>query len=364
MEQCGISMAESTVASVFVLDESTAVTYCASRGLIDPAAEAVVCPLSGGVSNTVIKVESGDTRIVLKQARAKLQVEADWFANRDRIWTEAAALRTIARWLPDAVPRVLDEDRANYIIALTCAPPSARSWKSQLLAGAVSCETAAAVGALLRAIHEQSHNDPLCADQFASLEAFDALRIDPYYRTVARVHPDLASHISALIERMLARRCTLVHGDYSPKNLLVDATQLLLIDCEVCHWGDPAFDTAFCLNHLLLKAQYRPEWAPQLLDAALVFWQTYSAMQPTVAADAETSASNHSCASGLATETTTIEHLGALMLARIDGKSPVEYICEEAMRARVRALARGLIYDPPATIAGVCARVLAAVEIQ
>jgi 5-methylthioribose kinase len=341
--------------SVFVLDESTAVAYCKARGLIDASAEASACSLGGGVSNEVILVVSwapvpDGTRLVLKQALGRLRVEADWFANRDRISIEAAALRAIGEWIPGGVPRVLDEDPANYIMAMECAPESALPWKTQLLAGAIDFDTAATAGALLAEIHLRSAQDPACREGFASIEVFDALRIDPYYRTIARVHPDLERRIAELIDGMSKRPAALVHGDYSPKNILVDDRRLMLIDCEVCHWGDPGFDTGFLLNHLLLKAQYRPQWAPGYLAAARSFWDAYSARDPgrkTLAGDG-----------------TTVEHLGPLMLARIDGKSPVEYIREEGLRERVRALARELILDSPATVAEVCERVSHAVAAQ
>lgn len=339
-------MSESAVDSIFVLDETTAPAYCAARGLIDPHAEAAARSLGGGISNAVILVEANATRLVLKQALGKLRVEADWFASRDRIAIEAAALRAIDTWMPGSVPRVVDEDPANYIMAMECAPASAVPWKTQLMAGDISLDTAAAAGALLADIHTHSAEDALCRSEFASIEAFDALRTDAYYRTVARVHPDLQPHIQGLIDRMLARRSALVHGDYSPKNLLVDGSRLMLIDCEACHWGDPGFDTAFCLNHLLLKAQYRPEWATRFLDAARAFWEAYRRIP----------------AAALADDAQTIDHLGPMMLARIDGKSPVEYIREENLRQQVRTLARELILDPPATIAETCERVRHATE--
>ena len=89
----------------------------------------------------------------------------------------------------------------------------------------------------------------------ADTSLFDELRVDPYYRTAARRHPDLAPRIEALIAAMDRPddERTLVLGDFSPKNILVHAGGLILLDFECAHAGDPAFDLGFFLTHLMLK---------------------------------------------------------------------------------------------------------------
>ncbi|MGH9667806.1 MAG: phosphotransferase family protein, partial [Bryobacteraceae bacterium] len=165
-------------------------------------------------------------------------------------------------------------------------------------------------------------------ESLGDLTVFDQLRLDPYYRATARNHPDLAAFFETLISDACQRRMALTHGDWSPKNFLVDGNGVMAIDFEVIHFGDPSFDAAFLLNHLLLKSFHRPEWTEAYVRAARRFWETLSAALPP---DAKWFPA------------ATAAHLGGLMLARIDGKSPVEYLRSDEVRDRVRRFARDLI---------------------
>ena len=82
-------------------------------------------------------------------------------------------------------------------------------------------------------------------ERFADYEAFDQLRVEPFYRTVSGVARSWRRPSRPLTTRMEATHVCLVHGDYSPKNVLV-GDGLWVIDFEVAHFGDPAFDLAFC----------------------------------------------------------------------------------------------------------------------
>jgi Ser/Thr protein kinase RdoA (MazF antagonist) len=164
------------------------------------------------------------------------------------------------------------------------------------------------------------------------------LRLDPYYRTTAQRHPDLKPHFERLMRESAGRRVSLVHGDWSPKNFLVCADAVMAIDFEVIHFGDPAFDSAFLLNHLLLKSFYRPDWSGAFGRAALAFWEACRAGIPKECCWIEPA---------------TLSHLGCLLLARVDGKSPAEYITDPALRERIREFARRLIIAPPDRIADV-----------
>jgi 5-methylthioribose kinase len=280
--------------------------------------------LGGGVSNKVMLAEFRDgRRIVVKQALPKLRVAQDWFADRTRIFRECAAIRRLAPHLPaGSLPEVLCEDRENYAFVMTAV--AGEPWKSQLLRGEVRPEIAARIGELLAAIWRV----PALEAEFCDQSAFDQLRLDPYYRATARVHPDLAGAFEHLLQ---PRRIALVHGDWSPKNFLVDGDRVTAIDFEVVHFGDPAFDIAFLLNHLALKSFLAPRYWP----AAQSFLRALPSGWP---------------------EERTIAHLGGLMLARIDGKSPVEYLNEE-QRVRVRGFARELMLHPPDTVREVFARI-------
>jgi 5-methylthioribose kinase len=293
--------------------------------------------LGGGVSNTVLLVETGSSRFIIKQALPKLRVEQDWFCERDRILREADALRMLAPLLPpEAVPAVLLEDRENFAFRMTAAPVCAETWKAKLLRGDVDLETAEGTGHMLGCMIRGTWRSAIFAERFGDRTVFDQLRLDPYYRTAAKRHPDLAPAMDSLIETTLSRKCCLVHGDWSPKNFLVSNRQLMVIDFEVAHFGDPSFDAGFLLNHLLLKSFFRPEYRNQFAAAARRFWSALDTYTRPLAAGWF--------------ERATLEHLGALLLARIDGKSPAEYITDADLKQRIRTYARTLITNPPRTV--------------
>jgi len=303
---------------------------------------AAVFELGGGVSNTVLLVESDGRRFVMKQALGKLRVKQEWLADQSRIFRESAALRKLSEYLPDgSVPEVLFEDRDNFIFAISAAPSLSVCWKELLLNGEIRVETAERVGELLALIASVSWRAAAWESEFGDQTVFDQLRIDPYYRATARRHPDLAPAALRLIEESAARRVCLVHGDWSPKNFLVDGTQVMAIDFEVIHFGDPSFDSAFLLNHLVLKSFHRPQWVDLYAQAAAGFWGKFVAGVPREAW----------------IEPATLQHLGWLMLARVDGKSPAEYLRDAAIQDRVRRFARDLITSPPDSVAEVFGRI-------
>ena len=278
----------------------------------------------------------------MKQALGKLRVEQEWLADQSRIFREAAALRELAFHLPEgSLPAVLFEDCENFIFAMTAAPAASVCWKDLLLNGEIRVETAQRVGELLALMARVSWRAPAWESEFGDQTVFDQLRIDPYYRATARKHPDLAPAAARLIAESAARRVCLVHGDWSPKNFLVDGINVMAIDFEVIHFGDPSFDTAFLLNHLALKSFYRPQWADLYAQAAAGFWASYLAGVPSEAW----------------IEPATLQHLGWLMLARVDGKSPAEYLREPAIQDRVRRFARDLIISPPDSVGEVFGKI-------
>jgi aminoglycoside phosphotransferase (APT) family kinase protein len=107
------------------------------------------------------------------------------------------------------------------------------------MAGEVNVETAARIGELLAGIVRYGWRRPACEAVFGDQTVFDQLRLDPYYRSTALRHPDLAPHFERLLADSQSRRVSLVHGDWSPKNFLVWGDQVMAIDFEVIHYGDP-----------------------------------------------------------------------------------------------------------------------------
>jgi 5-methylthioribose kinase len=326
------------------IDAGTAADYLHETGRIPKGVGFSVRELSGGVSNIVLRVDvEGHAPFVIKQCRERLRVAMEWLAPLDRIWTESATLGVLQEILPEgSVPRVLFEDRPNYLFAMTCAPDDAVTWKSMLMEGSADPEIASLLGTILGTIHEEARTHPALRGRLADTSLFEELRVDPYYRTVARRHPDLAPRIEAIIAAMDRpdEERTLVLGDFSPKNILVHAGGLVLLDFECAHAGDPAFDLGFFLTHLVLKEiraiAAGPSDGPCYVALTRPFWDSYLGRRthgPEGMADLIRRASLHTA---------------ACCLARVDGKSPVEYL-DASGQALARRFARGALEAEPAS---------------
>lgn len=311
--------------SVVELTESTTAGYLQERGVIPRGVPTMGESLGGGISNRVIRVTWDGGCLVAKQPLPRLRVEADWAFSLDRAEVEERCMRYLGHILPPgSVPKVLYSDRTDHVFAMTCAPGGGEVWKDALLRGEIDESTAVRAGSLLALLHCRAADDPQAREYFDDQAVLVQGRIDPYHRTASTRHPALAQAIDEEVARLLATRESLVLGDYSPKNVIVYADRLLILDFEVAHWGDPAFDTAFCLTHLVLKACRLPKLADAYLAVAAAFWNAYW----------EAGGSRFD-----AVERHTVTELGCLLLARIDGKSAIEYISDESRKGLVRALA-------------------------
>jgi 5-methylthioribose kinase len=315
-----------------------AVSYLRTRPnlAVDPRSTAV--PLAWGVSNVVIRVEpsagSDLPHLVLKQSRERLRTKADWFSRLDRIYREVDVLHTFAPLLPTGVvPRVLDEDQTNYAFVMEAIAADHRVWKAELLAGRADVRVAAELGTILATIHQRTWNDQELRDRWADSTVFRELRLDPFYGTVARAHPDVAPHMRSLIDDTLATFLSAVHADFSPKNVLLWNDRVTLVDFETGHFGDPRFDLGFFLSHLLLKVVHHAPRGEPILELARTFWDTYRANVDTVLID----------------EPRAIRHLAGCLFARIDGTSPVDYL-NPVQQDTVRTLAKQLLIEPPTTV--------------
>jgi 5-methylthioribose kinase len=324
------------------IDADSAADYLRATGRVPHGVGIRVRALTGGVSNVVLRVDAyGMPPFVLKQARERLRVAMDWRAPLERIWAERAALDVLGDILPEGtVPRVLFEDRPNYLFAMTCAPDDAVTWKSRLMDGWTDRQTdiqhATTAGKLLAQVHARSVGHPVLASILADTSLFDALRIDPYYRTVCRVQPDLKLAIETLIATMPAAEPepVLVLGDYSPKNILVHSGGMVLLDFECAHAGDPAFDVGFCLSHLILKV-FRARGALDYITLVDDFLLAYRELSNEAFGEERTARRMRRA----------VRHAGACLYARLDGKSPVEYR-DELDQDAVRDVARLVLTDP------------------
>jgi aminoglycoside phosphotransferase (APT) family kinase protein len=291
--------------------------------------------LTGGVSSGIYRVDLASGSYCIKQALPQLKVAKLWQVPVERVFSEIAWLRAVQRIVPGHVPRVLGEDAATASFVMPFLGPEYRNWKSELLAGRVAPEVARTMGDLLGRIHAATADRPEIAGQFANGDHFHALRLEPYLVESARVHPALADRLHAIVDRTARSRRVLVHGDVSPKNILLGPDGPVLLDAECACFGDPAFDLGFCLNHLLLKSVHAPAQASLLLQAFRALADGY---WPHVQWEAQP-----------ALEARVATLLPALTLARIDGKSPVEYL-GEPQRAAVRRESIALLQDPPSSL--------------
>jgi aminoglycoside phosphotransferase (APT) family kinase protein len=286
--------------------------------------------LSGGVSNVVLYASSPEGGLVVKQSLPRLNVAEVWLASQERTIREADALRAAAAAIPGSVPEVVALDEQRYVLVIEAAPLDWATWKQHLLAGEVDVPTAAWLGGWLGRWQGLSPDGG--RDRFGDNDVFLQLRVDPYYRVAAARNTDVADVIDRHVAAMLATRTCFVHGDYSPKNILVGGHEPWVIDFEVVHFGDPVFDLAFMLNHLLLKSLHRGPLAGPLRQCAAAFLAGYRAEAPTEL---------------VLDERYLHGHVGCLMLARVDGKSPAEYLTE-GERERARVLAYRLLTTLPA----------------
>jgi aminoglycoside phosphotransferase (APT) family kinase protein len=291
------------------------------RRLIATARPAVQA-LTGGVSSDIWLIDDGQQKLVMKRALPKLRVTDDWFADVSRNCHEQDFIDYVAGFLPGAVPRLVHRDPQNGFFLMEYLGPDFANWKGMLLAGQALPEHARQAAEILAAIHGHSWNDSNARARFATTPQFRQLRIDPYLVTTGDRHPALRRLFHAEAERLANTNVCLVHGDFSPKNILISPERMVLLDCEVAWFGDPAFDIAFLLNHLFLKALHLPASAPSYLTLARDGWQTYAAH---LTHEQQTALEPRVC-----------RLLPMLLLARIDGKSPVEYITQEKQKDCVR----------------------------
>jgi aminoglycoside phosphotransferase (APT) family kinase protein len=256
--------------------------------------------------------------------------------------SEAEWLRVAGAIVPEAVPRLLAEDADAGLFAMEWLPPEAYPvWKAELRDGRIDPAFAAAVGERIAAIHAATARRDDMAARFANDAIFHPIRLEPYLLATAARHPRCATRLEALVETTANTRLALVHGDVSPKNILAGPHGPVFLDAECAWYGDPAFDLAFCLNHMLLKGVWRPQWRRDYLACFASLAGAYLAR-----VDWEPAA---------AIEMRTAALLPGLFLARVDGKSPAEYITEDSERDLVRRVAVPLLLDPPARLEAIAA---------
>jgi 5-methylthioribose kinase len=313
--------------------------YLTTHGYIKLGETVSFKNLHGGVSNRTVKVAWEDGRAwVLKQALEKLRVNVDWFSSPERIGVEAKALRCLNRLAPPGTtPPFIFEDMAHHLMGMGAIPEEHENWKTVLLSGQIISDHFEQFGLLLGAIHRRSSEAITEVSKlFSDTTYFESLRLEPYYLYTARKIDEAAGFLNDLAQETLLHKDCLVHGDFSPKNTLIYQNKLILLDYEVIHVGDPAFDLGFAMTHFLSKAHHLPTERYRLASAAELFWQVYCEEIAQLNWATEL-------------EQRVVRHTLGCLLARVAGKSPLEYLSsEEAMLQRVVVLV--MMREPPSSV--------------
>ena len=283
----------------------------------------------GGVSGTVAFVYAGDKELIVKQALAQLKTKDTWLCDPKRMYIEKEANRIYNEIVPENVPEVYFYDEDNYIFGRAAAPESCTMWKSDLLSGLYDFDVAHKAIDSLSKVHNTCANNAEIERIFGDKALFYDLRISPYIEFTVGKHPDLRAFADSVNEFLMGNGITLVHGDYSPKNIMVDGRKIYILDFEVGHYGHPAFDLAFFSNHFMLKTVKNKQWADTTTNMLkLMLDEYFSKVEFMDKAELE------KC---------FVKTLAMLFIARVDGKSPAEYIKEDSDKEIIRKTAYKMI---------------------
>jgi len=312
-----------------IADQQVFEAYLLEKGIIKKDEDYFIKYLSGGVSGTTAFVQAGSQDMIIKQALAKLKVAEEWLCDPSRMEAEMKSNEIYHRLVPENVPKVISYDPENYIFVREAAPDSCRMWKTDLMTSQLDFEVSAKVMQTLATVHNKCADDAEVAKEFEDKEIFYELRISPYIEFILKKHPQLTDYAKPISDELMNSNITLVHGDYSPKNIVLDGRKVFVTDYEVAHYGHPAFDVAFLANHLVLKAIHMRDFGGAFLamlrQTLKLYFDQVEFMDKKEL------------------ETSFVKLLPLLMIARVDGKSPVEYIVDEDVKEFVRTVAYDLI---------------------
>jgi len=292
----------------------------------------------------VLVERPGGDAWVLKQALEKLRVKVDWFAPPERVHREALGLRWLDKLAPPGtITPLVFEDFEHHLIAMQAVPQPHQNWKTMLLAGDLHMDHVRQFATLLGTVHQASNTRRAELEpHFADRGFFESLRLEPYYGYTALQVPEATTFLTNLITETRSHSETIVHGDYSPKNVLIHDSKLILLDHEVIHFGDPGFDLGFSMTHFLSKAHHMPAKRTAFVEATNSYWNSYWNI-----------VGRDSWAAGL--EQRAVRHILGCMLARVRGRSPLEYL-SDAERGRQATVVIALMFDPPDTVSDLANR--------
>lgn len=306
--------------------------YLINKNVVKDVDQVKIHYCQGGVSCTVAYVETKEQPMIIKQALRQLKTKDTWLCDPNRMYIEYASNQIYHDLLPDCAPKTYFYDEDNYIYGREAVPDGCLMWKDYLMQGDLNFEIAKKSVDVLVAIHNKCAGDAAIKKAFENKEVFYGLRISPYFEFTTKKHTEISKLCEELTHLMMDSAISLVHGDYSPKNIMIMGEKIQVLDFEVAHYGHPAFDLAFLVNHIILKSVKFEEYAAGYLALAEYMMKRYLS-QMTFMNQKEF-------------EPVFVKTLQMLFLARIDGKSPVEYLCSEPLKQeKVRKISLSMIKD-------------------
>jgi hypothetical protein len=312
-----------------IANKETLEAYLLQKNIINKEAGYSFSYCAGGVSGTVAFVYAGEKPLIIKQALSRLKVKEDWFCDPNRMGIEYKSNEIYHRLAPDCAPEVYFYDSDNYIYGREAVPEHCTTWKEDLLSGLCDFSVAEKTINTLLLVHNGCAGDAEVAKVFADKTIFYELRISPYIEFTVGKYPALLDFSKPIVKELMESAVTLVHGDFSPKNIMVIGRNISVLDYEVAHYGHPSFDLAFFSNHFILKAVKNKYGAPAYLSLLSRMMKLYF--------------SRVTCLATRDLEQSTVKLLALLMLARVDGKSPVEYLTQEDDKNLVREMAHLIV---------------------
>ena len=302
---------------------------CTKFNLIQQNSKFSCKRITDGVSSDIWYIKTINRAFCAKRALSKLTVKEDWHAPVSRSNYEAKYFEVCKKIIPESFPKVLGHDKRKYILAMEWYDSKTHEvWKKKLLSRKVDQKDTEEVAEILGKIHSVFYKDKEIEKNFNNDKTFHDIRIEPYLLFTSKSYPNFQKEFLDMAENLKKNKRTLIHGDFSPKNILISKTKPKILDAETACWGDPTFDLAFCLNHILLKSilqrKYNINYTPLLLSFVNTYFNKFKAE------------SKKNMLAKL------FKLLAMLLLARVDGKSPVEYL-KSKDKIIVRNLGKNLL---------------------
>jgi 5-methylthioribose kinase len=192
--------------------------------------------------------------LYVRQSRYYVKAHEDLQRDPGRVDTEAKALAFIDRIVPGVVPKVIRIDRTNSVLILSDIKLGGQLLADELAAGRVHPEAGPQFGSTIGEIQKATFGLSL-GQILGDASIVESSNKNSYLgaRTEAplRLYPEQTQQL--LEDSAKAARC-FVMGDLSPKNIFVEEQSVRFLDLERTSTGDPAYDPAYVITHLLIDA--------------------------------------------------------------------------------------------------------------